>query len=123
MFLRTSPKPTDVTSKCYELNIADASDNPFPTGSFVERQRCQGDHDSTDWQTFDVTADGGHFVVKLDGETVLDYTDPRAARTRVHRVAVELRQGRVPQRQAEAVGAREPFQRERSQRAGRRTRR
>lgn len=77
VFLRTSPKPTDVTSKCYELNIADASDNPFPTGSFVERQRCQGDHDSSDWQTFHVTADGGHFVVKLDGKTVLDYTDPK----------------------------------------------
>ena len=77
VFLRTSPKPTDVTRKCYELNIADAGDNPFPTGSFVQRQRSQGDHDSTDWQTFEVTADGGHFLVKLDGQRVLDYTDPK----------------------------------------------
>jgi len=77
VFLRTSPKPTDVTSKCYELNIADAADNPFPTGSFVQLQRCQGDHDSADWQTFEVTADGGHFLVKLDGLLVLDYTDPK----------------------------------------------
>ncbi len=65
-----------MTGKCYELNVADA-DNPFPTGSFVERQRCRGDHDSTDWQTFEVTADGGHFLVKLDGHLVLDYTDPK----------------------------------------------
>jgi len=76
VFLRTSPKPSDVTRKCYELNIADAGDNPYPTGSFVQRQRCQGDHDSADWQTFEVTADGGHFLVKLDGQLVLDYTDP-----------------------------------------------
>ena len=77
VFLRTSPKPEDVTRKCYELNIADAGDNPFPTGSFVQRQPCQGDHDSSDWQTFEVTADGGHFLVELDGQRVLDYTDPK----------------------------------------------
>ena len=77
VFLRTSPEPADVTTQCYELNIADAADNPFPTGSFVERQRCQGDHDSDDWQSFEVTADGGRFVVRLDGEVVLDYTDPK----------------------------------------------
>ncbi len=79
IFLRTSPKPTDVTTKCYELNIADAADNPFPTGSFVQRQRAEGDHDSADWQTFDVTADGARFVVRLDGRVVVDYTDPRPA--------------------------------------------
>jgi hypothetical protein len=77
VFLRTSPKPSDVTSKCYELNIADVADNPFPTGSFVQRQRCEGDHDSADWQTFEVTADGARFLVTLDGQLVLDYTDPK----------------------------------------------
>jgi hypothetical protein len=77
VFLRTSPDPADVTGKCYELNIAEAADNPFPTGSFVKRQRCQGNHDSSDWQTFEVTADGGHFLVRLDGQVVLDYTDSK----------------------------------------------
>jgi len=84
VFLRTSPVPpaardavpTDVTGKCYELNIAGA-DNPFPTGSFVQRKKAEGDHQSTDWQTYDVTAEGGHFTVKLDGKLVLDYTDPK----------------------------------------------
>jgi hypothetical protein len=93
VFLRTSPKPDDVTRKCYELNIADAGDNPFPTGSFVQRQRRQGDHDSTDWQTFDVTADGGHFLVKLDGERVLDYTDPKPLGRGF--IGLQLNSGRV----------------------------
>ena len=77
VFLRTSPKPTDVETGCYELNIADSDTNPYPTGSFVKRQRAEGVNDSTGWQTFEVTADGGHFVVKLDGRQVLDYTDPK----------------------------------------------
>ncbi len=69
--------PDDVRDKCYELNIADPSAHPFPTGSFTQRKRCEGDHTSTEWQTFEVTADGGHFAVKLGGKTVLDYTDPK----------------------------------------------
>lgn len=77
VFLRTSPEPTDVAKKCYELNIADFADSPFPTGSFVERKKAEGNYDGTDWQTFDVTADGGRFLVKLDGRVVLDYTDPK----------------------------------------------
>jgi hypothetical protein len=76
VFLRTSPKPSDVTTKCYELNIADSGTNDFPTGSFVQRKVATGDNDSGDWQTFEVAAEGGLFLVKLDGETVLDYTDP-----------------------------------------------
>ena len=77
IFLRTSPRPTDVTQKCYELNIADSHDSEFPTGSFVQRKRAEGNHDKNDWQTFEVTADGSRFLVKLDGQTVLDYTDPK----------------------------------------------
>ena len=77
VFLRTSPEPVDVTKKCYELNIADFADSPFPNGSFVERKKAEGNSDGTGWQTFDVTADGGRFLVKLDGRVVLDYTDPK----------------------------------------------
>ena len=79
VFLRTSPspKPADVASKCYELNIADPATSEYPTGSFAGRQRCRGDHPSAEWQTFEVTADGGRFQVKLDGQEVLDYTDPK----------------------------------------------
>lgn len=74
IFLRTPAKPTDPASDCYELNIA-PDDNPFPTGSFVKRQRADDAHTTGDWQTFEVLAHAGHFQVTLDGKQVLDYTD------------------------------------------------
>lgn len=77
VFLRTSPNPKDPARDCYELNIADEGTTPFPTGSFVARQKAEGKHDSTDWQTFHVKAVGGHFTVAIDGQQVLDYTDPK----------------------------------------------
>lgn len=76
VFLRTPPMPTDVKTRCYELNIADPATNRFPTGSFVERQAADGADRGGGWQTFDVTAEGGHFLVKLGGRVVLDYRDP-----------------------------------------------
>jgi len=78
VFLRTPPKPgpDDVAARCYELNIAPPT-NPFPTGSFVRRKRCEAAHQGADWQTVEVTAAGGDFAVKLNGTTVLRYTDAR----------------------------------------------
>ena len=94
VFLRTdaTPKPADVITTCYELNIADG-DNPYPTGSFVKRKRCAGTHESTDWQTFEITADGGRFRVKLNGQQVLDYTDPKPV-GRGH-IGLQLNKGQV----------------------------
>ena len=92
VFLRTAAKPTDPASDCYELNIA-ADDNPFPTGSFVKRQKGDDGHTTGQWQAFDVTAEGGHFVVKLDGHLVLDYTDPKPVRRGF--IGLQLNQGPV----------------------------
>jgi hypothetical protein len=75
IFLRTPAEPKDPTSDCYELNIADVSVSPFPTGSFVGRQKAEGNHDSSAWRTFTVKAEGSHFTVALDGQRVLDYVD------------------------------------------------
>ncbi len=78
VFLRSSPLPKDPTKDCYELNIAAPDVSPFPTGSFVGRQKCNQYLGKADWQTFDVTARGGKFEVRLDQHLVLDdYTDPR----------------------------------------------
>jgi hypothetical protein len=77
VFLRTPLEPKDPATDCYELNIADPSVSPFPTGSFVGREKATGAHDTTEWRTFTVKAEGGHFTVAIDTEQVLDYEDPQ----------------------------------------------
>lgn len=93
VFLRTPVKPADPAKDCYELNIATPEVSPFPTGSFVNRQRTSDFQPSSDWQSYEVTAEGGHFVVKLDGRTVLDYTD--AAPVRRGRIGLQFRSGPI----------------------------
>lgn len=79
LFLRTPIAPMDPATDCYELNIA-PPDNPFPTGSFVKRQRYEpadlGDLDLSQWHTFLVRCEGGTFTVHLDGRELYSYTDP-----------------------------------------------
>lgn len=76
VFLRTAAQPKDPGADCYELNIA-PPENPFPTGSFVKRQKVEGAGETDGWRTFEVTAVGPKFTIKLDGKQVLDYTDPK----------------------------------------------
>ena len=74
IFLRTPPKPANVDKACYELNIADPT-NPFPTGSLVQREKVEGKGGDDQWHSYEVTMDGGHVVIKLDGEEIMNYTD------------------------------------------------
>ena len=76
IFLRTPSVPTAPEKDCYELNIASPEVSPFSNGGFVKRANATKYIPCQEWKTYEVTALGGHFVVKIDGETVLDYTDP-----------------------------------------------
>jgi len=81
IFLRTPLVPKDPKSDCYELNIAAPAISPFPTNSFVQRQKSEVTPPADEaWHQYHVVAAGGHFVVKLDGQQVLDYTDPQPLR-------------------------------------------
>lgn len=93
IFLRTAASPKNPAVDCYELNIADTGTNPFPTGGFVGRKKAEGRHDTTEWQSFEVTARGDRFVVKIDGRQVLDYTDPKPL-GRGH-IGLQLNSGKV----------------------------
>ena len=93
VFLRTSREPRDPVRDCYELNIHSAADAPFPTGSFVGRKKSEVAAVDSAWRRFHVTAQGGKFVVQLDGRKVLEYDDPRPI-GRGH-IGLQLNQGAV----------------------------
>ena len=83
VFLQTPLKPTDPARNCYELNIAPA-DNPFPTGSFVGRQKGKFAKNkfpaADEWHSFDVAVVNDEFAVRFDGKSVLQYTDAKPIR-------------------------------------------
>jgi hypothetical protein len=93
IFLRTPLKPTDPAKDCYELNVASPEVSKFSNGAFVNRAEATKYVAAADWRTYHVTADGGHFVVKIDNETVLDYTDP--APVGRGRIGLQLNSGPV----------------------------
>jgi hypothetical protein len=76
VFLRTSPNPPDAPGRYYEINIADWGKNDWPTGSLVHYQKTEAAFDSEDWQSMEITADGGTFRVAIDGKPALEYDDP-----------------------------------------------
>jgi hypothetical protein len=92
IFLHTPVKPVDPAKDCYELNIA-GPDNPFPTGSLVQRQKAEGNFETRDWQSYTVTVVGDRIAVILNGQQIVDYRDPRPLR-RGH-IGLRLNQGRV----------------------------
>src|SRR5436305_7220541 len=95
IFLRT-PRVVgmnDITTKCYELNIA-PPDNPFPTGSFVGRLKGKSVPERAgEWQSYEVTLDGAKSTVKLNGEIVLEYTDPKPSGRGY--IGLQLNEGQV----------------------------
>ncbi|QDV88029.1 3-keto-disaccharide hydrolase [Planctomycetes bacterium TBK1r] len=96
VFVRTPLKPENVTSDCYEINIA-PDDNPFPTGSIVQRQKVDGEaagpQTPAEWRTMSVIADGKDVTVSLDGNAACRYTDPVDLAAR--RIGLQHNSGRV----------------------------
>lgn len=108
IFLRTPLQPIDPAADCYELNIA-PPDNPFPTGSFVKRQKADAVPDSRDWQTFHARVEGPTLRVSLNGTQVCEYRDPKPIAA--GRIGLQLNEGRVEFRQIKLrpLGARPIF--------------
>jgi len=94
VFLRTPPVADKdaVTTRCYELNIAPA-DNPFPTSSFVGRQKASAECQDEGWRTFEVTLEGAQATIKYNDEVVLEYTDPKPSPSGL--IGLQLNSGKV----------------------------
>jgi hypothetical protein len=65
---------------CYEINIFDTHAE-WPTGSINNVKSVLPDRPNTTekWNTFEITADGTHLVVKVNGKTTVDVRDERRA--------------------------------------------
>ena len=65
---------------CYEINIFDTHAE-WPTGSVNNVKTVLPDKPNTTekWNTLEITADGTHLVVKLNGKTTVDVRDERRA--------------------------------------------
>lgn len=101
IFLRTGPHPENVAEDCLELNIA-PPDNPFPTGSFVQRKKIETEElgkilgskfDPTVWHTYHVKLVGSNCVVYLDGKQVMELTDFKAMP--IGHISLQHNEGRV----------------------------
>ena len=106
IFLRTAPVVgmNDITTKCYELNIA-PPDNPFPTGSFVGRRKArQCPSETGEWQSYEVTLDGAKVDSQAQRRNGARIHRPQADRPRLHRPAAQRGQVRVQEHQAQAAG-------------------
>jgi hypothetical protein len=79
IFLRCADGPVNAMA-CYEVNIFDAHAE-FPTGSINNVKTVLPDRPNTTekWNTFEVTAEGSHIVLKLNGKTTVDARDERRA--------------------------------------------
>jgi hypothetical protein len=93
VFLRTPTVPKNPADDCYELNIATPALSPFPTGSFVARKKSSTEKFDDAWHNFEVTANGAHWVVKLDGREVLDYVDEKPLGR--GRIGLQFNEGKV----------------------------
>ncbi|MFN0051722.1 MAG: DUF1080 domain-containing protein [Planctomycetales bacterium] len=77
IFLRSMFNPKNPATDCYELNMCD-SHPAFPSGSLVGLVKPgQPVTVEGEWHQYHVVAVGDQIDVKLDGNLILSYTDPR----------------------------------------------
>ena len=80
VFLRGPTSGEITATNAYEVNIYDAHDT-WPTGSINGVAKRPGAPATIGkWNTYEITAEGNHLVVKLNGQTMVDARDARCAR-------------------------------------------
>ena len=81
IFIRCA-NPNDIgADKCYEVNIFDKRPDPqYRTGAIVNVASPKAHMDAAGkWNTYEITAEGSHLVVKLNGTVTVDVMDSKFA--------------------------------------------
>lgn len=74
LFLRSEFPPGDISTECYEVNIANNHPEGFTTGSLVNRKKIESTVEPKDgWNELRVTLQGEAVQVVLNGQPVLEY--------------------------------------------------
>jgi len=93
IFIRTPREPKSPAEDCYEINIA-PPDNPFPTGSIVQRKTSGLAGVEPDaWHTYTILAERGTVTLHIDGQEVCRYEDPDPLPSGY--IGLQLNEGRV----------------------------
>jgi hypothetical protein len=77
VFLHVRDFRSNPASEAYEINIA-PSDNPFPTGSIVQRVKAAGpvDAPADQWNAYRISVEGARVAVYLNGNLSSEYEAP-----------------------------------------------
>lgn len=77
VFLHVRNFRSNPATEAYEINIAPA-DNPFPTGSIVQRIKAEGpiDAPADQWNAYRISVESGHVTVYLNGNLACEYEAP-----------------------------------------------
>ncbi len=80
LFVRCPPEGAITQDNAYEVNVFDAH-ALWPTGSINGIAKAKGKHKSVGkWTAMEVTANGPHLNVKIDGKTSVDVADRKFGR-------------------------------------------
>lgn len=80
VFLRCPPEGEITAINSYEVNIFDPHEQ-WPSGSINEVAKARvSPKTAGHWNTYEMTAEGDHLVVKLNGETTVDVRNSNHAR-------------------------------------------
>ncbi len=98
IFIRCDTSKTIDSKVCYEVNIFDKRPDPtYGTGAIVDVGKVDPMPKAAGkWNTYEITAQGPHLVVVLNGQKTVDAQELKA-RQRPDRASIWLGRGQIPQ--------------------------
>ncbi len=93
VYLRNDPKARGQTG--YQVNIGRGAAGEFCGGVYKDGWRAKGDEKDTirkplAWNTLHIRAQGPHIEVELNGQKIVDYTDPKPTEALLRKGVISL---------------------------------